>query len=250
MRAGRVKVNGEVCRKLGTKVDPDSDRVEFDDELVTLDDHHTYLLVNKPTGYVTTLDDPKGRRTVVDLLPDDTPRIWPVGRLDRDSEGLLVMTDDGKLTNLITHPSHEIAKTYRVCVAGLVQDDSEAARRLREGVELDDGYTTAPAEVDVDEHTGASTWLEIVLHEGKNRQIRRMARAVGHPVERLRRVAVGDVRLGDLEPGDHRPMTRGEVTGLYRLADADMPPRAFPDPGDTDDEELPKHRARIRDLFD
>ncbi len=257
MEAGRVRVNGEVCRKLGSKVDPDVDIVEFDGERVTLADSHVYLLLYKPTGYITSLDDPKGRPTVVDLLPDDLPRIWPVGRLDFDSSGLLLMTDDGKLTNLITHPSHEITKTYAVECRGTIEPDSSVIRRLEAGVELDDGYTTAPADVAITEQTGDTTWLELVLHEGKNRQIRRMGDAVGHPVETLRRIAVGTVHIEGLAPRDHRPMTHDEVSDLYDLAGVDMPSRAIPSDEELERQqqaidagELPNHRARKQRLFD
>ena len=226
MLDGRVRINGQICRELGTKVDPESDRVEFDDGLVTLPETFVYVLLNKPTRYITSLDDPRGRRTVVDLLPDNLPRIWPVGRLDWDSEGLLLMTNDGKLTNLITHPSHEMPKTYAVKIRGLLKEDSPQLDRLRKGVELDDGYVTRPAEVTTTSDNGRNTWLEIIIHEGKNRQIRRMFDAIDHPVITLRRIAIGTVHIGKLATGDYRHLTRDEVAKLYDIADADMPSRA------------------------
>ena len=226
MKAGRVRINGQICRELGTKVDPGEDRVEFDGQEVTLSETHTYLVLNKPEGVITTLDDPKGRRTVADLLDGDLPRVWPVGRLDYDSQGLVLMTDDGKLTNLITHPSHQMPKTYAVKIEGRLTDDTPAISRLREGVELDDGYVTRPADVEVTGHQDGDTWLKIVLHEGKNRQIRRMADAVGHSVKVLRRMAVGTVTVHGLAPGEHRPMTAEEVAELYDIAGAEMPERA------------------------
>ncbi len=230
MRDGRVRVNGEVCRTLGTKVDPACDRVEFDGQPVTLPDAFVYVLLNKPTRYITTLDDPRGRRTVVDLLPDNLPRIWPVGRLDWDSEGLLLMTNDGKLTNLITHPSHDMPKTYAVKVRGLVREDSPELERLRQGVELDDGYVTRPAQLHVTRDNGRNTWLEIVIHEGKNRQIRRMFDTIDYPVMTLRRIAIGPVRIDGLSSGDSRHLTPEEVAALYDQADASMPDRANTSP--------------------
>ena len=224
MKQGRVTINGEVCRELGSKIDPDQDSVEVDGRLIELPEDFTYILVHKPVGYVTTLDDPRGRPTVADLLDDDQPRLWPVGRLDLDSSGLLLMTDDGKLTHRLTHPSYEARKRYRVSVRGHVDDDSSALERLRNGVELDDGYVTEPADVHVVERRSASTLLDVTLTEGKNRQIRRMAEAIGHPVESLTRVAIGPIELGELEPGQSRPLTDEEIDSLYREV-GDEPPR-------------------------
>lgn len=256
MQAGRVRVNGEVCDKLGSRVDPATDRVEFDGEVVTLPDTHVYILLNKPTDFITSLDDPRGRKTVVDLLPDDLPRLWPVGRLDYDSQGLLMMTDDGKLTNLITHPSHQLPKTYAVEVQGSIERDSDKLQRLRDGVELDDGYVTAPAEASVTGGGRTQTWLEIVLHEGKNRQIRRMCKAIGHQVTTLRRIAIGTVHIKGLGPGDHRSMTHAEVADLYDFVGAEMPPRAIPSEEQLRRErqaiergELPDHEHRKKRLF-
>ena len=256
MLAGRVAINGEVCRELGTKVDPFEDRVEFDGDLVTLPDTHLYILMNKPIHYITTLDDPKDRPTVVDLLPETLPRIWPVGRLDWDSEGLLIMTNDGKLTNLITHPSHEISKTYAVKVRGLIEFDSEDLQTLRSGVDID-GYTTRPAEVKITRDNGRNTWLKVTIHEGKNRQIRRMFETVGYPVMVLRRIAIGTVHIKGLGSGSVRPMTHAEVADLYDLVDAEMPPRAIPSSRALRQEqkaikrgELPDHEERKEKLFD
>lgn len=256
MLAGRVEINGEVCRELGTKVDPGADDVAFDGDVVTLPDNYIYVLLNKPTQYITTLDDPKGRPTVVDLLPDKMPRIWPVGRLDWDSEGLLIMTDDGKLTNLITHPSHQISKTYAVKVRGLIDEDGDKLERLRNGVDID-GYVTRPAQIEVTRDNGRNTWLEVVIHEGKNRQIRRMFDTVGHPVMTLRRIAIGTIHIKGLSSGEHRPMTHDEIADLYNLVDADMPPRAVPSDRALKRERqairhgnLPDHKKRVRELFD
>ena len=227
MRQGRVRVNGEVCRELGSKVDPEADTVEVDGRTVELPDQFTYLLVHKPVDYVTTLDDPRGRKTVVDLLPDDAPRLWPVGRLDTDSSGLILMTNDGKLTHRLTHPSFEARKHYRAEVEGKLTEASGALQRLRRGVRLDDGYETEPADVDIEEVGDGSTGLDVTLTEGKNRQSRRMADAVGHPVRRLARVGIGPVALDDLSPGDSRPLTDDEIEALYREVDAQPPDRAL-----------------------
>ncbi len=217
MKQGRVEVNGEVCRELGSKVEPGRDHVEVDGNLVELPDEFTYALVHKPVGHVTTLDDPRGRPTVVDILPDDAPRLWPVGRLDQDSSGLLLMTDDGNLTHRLTHPSFEARKHYRVHLSA--PPDATTLDRLRGGVELDDGYTTVPADIDVVETGGDGATLEVTLTEGKNRQIRRMAEAVGHGVESLTRIGVGPVRLEGLEPGNWRYASDEEVRGLEREVD-------------------------------
>ena len=256
MLAGRVKINGEVCRELGTKVDPTTDVIEFDDDVVTLPETFIYVLLNKPTQYITSLDDPKGRPTVVDLLPENMPRIWPVGRLDWDSEGLLIMTNDGKLTNLITHPSHEISKTYAVKVRGLLANDSPKLHTLREGINLD-GYRTAPARVHVTRDNGRNTWLEMTIKEGKNRQIRRMFDAIGHGVMTLRRIAIGNIHIKGLSSGSHRPMTHDEISDLYDIVDAEMPERAIPSKHDLRRERkaikrghLPDHEARKERLFD
>lgn len=255
MLAGRVKINGKVCRELGTKVNPREDVVEFNGDVVTLPDTYIYILLNKPEQYITTLDDPKGRPTVVDLLPENMPRIWPVGRLDWDSEGLLIMTDDGKLTNLITHPSHEITKTYAVKVRGLLNNHSPKLQTLRDGVNID-GYVTAPAKVTVKRDNGRNTWLEIVIKEGKNRQVRRMFDAIGHSVMTLRRIAIGKIHIKGLASGNHRPMTHDEISDLYRLVGAEMPPRAIPSAKALRRErkaikrgKLPDHEARKEALF-
>lgn len=256
MLDGRVRINGEICRELGTKVDPDADTVTFDGRLVTRDENFIYVLLNKPSQYITTLDDPKGRPTVADLMPDKMPRIWPVGRLDWDTEGLLIMTNDGKLTNLITHPSHELSKTYAVKVRRLLSNDSDQLQRLREGVRLDDGYVTRPAEAVVTGDNGRNTWLEVVIREGKNRQIRRMFDAIGHPVMKLRRIAIGTIHIKGLSSSEFRPMTHDEVSDLYNLVDADMPKRAIPSDRALKRERqaiehgrLPDHEARKKKFF-
>ena len=226
MLDGRVAVNGELCTTLGSKVDPATDEVKVDGQLVELPQSYDYILLHKPKSYISTLDDPKGRPTVVDLLDDDLPRVWPVGRLDWDSEGLLLMTNDGKLTNLITHPSHQIKKTYVVRVRGTIHNQDAKIKKLRTGINLGGGETSRPASVQVMSDHGTTTDLQVGIHEGKNRQIRRMFDAVGHEVLRLQRVAIGPLTIGTLPPGKTRRLRPQEVADLYEWMDAEMPKRA------------------------
>ncbi len=227
IEAGRVVVNGEVCTELGTKVDPESAVVEVDGNRVELPVTYVYILLNKPRGYITTLDDPEDRPIVIDLLPEKMPRIWPVGRLDWDSEGLLLLTNDGKLTHLLTHPSFEVEKRYAVKVRGSMKDDSPELRQLQTGVELDDGLTK-PAQVALRAHTDKHTWLEFAIHEGRNRQIRRMCEAVGKDVLRLRRLSLGNISIEGVSPGAYRPLLPEEVIELYKCVGERAPEKARP----------------------
>jgi len=204
--AGRVQVNGETITELGSKADPDRDRIHVDGKPITLPKQHTYLLLNKPVGCVSTVHDPRGRPTVMDLV-DTKKRLYPVGRLDLLSEGFLLLTDDGPLTQRLTHPSYEHDKVYHVWVDGT--PTKRALQHLREGIELEDGLTR-PAKVRVMRRESGGAWLRFVIHEGRNRQLRRMCRAVGHPVRRVIRVSVGPLTLGDLQPGKYRRLTRKE----------------------------------------
>ncbi len=215
--AGRVTVDGEVAA-LGRRVDPATVRVELDGALVPVAPDLVYYLVNKPDGLITTADDPQGRPTVMSLVPAE-PRVFAVGRLDRTTEGLLILTNDGALSQLLTHPSHGVAKEYVAEVAGGTPGPG-ALRALREGVDLDDGRT-APAEVGV----LAPGVLRLVIHEGRNRQVRRMCGAVGHPVERLVRTRIGPLRDTSLPPGRWRHLEAGEVRALAAAAS----PRAGPE---------------------
>jgi 23S rRNA pseudouridine2605 synthase len=207
---GRVTVDGEVAI-LGRRVDVQTARVEVDGILLPVAPDLVYYLVNKPAGVVTTAADPQGRRTVLDLVPED-PRVFPVGRLDRDTEGLLILTNDGALAQLLSHPSHGVDKEYVAEVAGGTPPPG-ALRRLRQGVELEDG-PTAPAEVGV----LSPGVLRLVIHEGRNRQVRRMCDAIGHPVRRLVRTRIGTLRDTSLPPGRWRPLTGTEVRGLAGAA--------------------------------
>ena len=208
---GRVRVNGELAF-LGRRVDPERDSIEVDGVPIGIRPDLVYYLLNKAAGVVSTADDPQGRATVLDAVPD-TPRVFPVGRLDMDTEGLLLLTNDGDLTHRLTHPSFGVEKEYVAEVQGT--PSRGALRRLREGVELDDG-PTAPARVSLLE----PTVLKIVIHEGRNRQVRRMCEAVGHPVARLVRTRIGSLRDQTLGPGAWRPLEPAEVRALERAVDA------------------------------
>ena len=203
-------MNGKVVSDLSTRVES-GDIVELDGEPVVLPESHTYVILNKPPGYVVTMSDPQGRPTVGDLLSDLGAKVVPVGRLDAPTEGLLILTDDGDVAHRVAHPSFEIDKVYEVVAIGALSE-SDAAR-LSGGIELD-GRTTAPAEVRVlSTERNVSTVL-ITIHEGRKRQVRRMFEAIGHPVKRLRRVRIGPVELGDLRSGRWRRLTGEEVSSL------------------------------------
>ncbi len=215
---GRVMVNGEVVRTLGSKADPGAD-IRVDGRRIKLVARPRYIAMYKPKGYVTTRRDPEGRPTVIDLL-GDAGYIYPVGRLDYDSEGLLLLTTDGDLAAKLMHPRHEVEKEYEVIVAGV--PDPPAIDKLRRGVYID-GRRTAPAEVHaghVVKSSRPTTQLTITLHEGRNRQIRKMCSAVGLPVRDLRRVRMGSVSLGRLRPGEWRDLTPREVETLKRASEA------------------------------
>lgn len=217
---GRVSVNREVVRTLGTKADPSTDEVRVDGRRLRFDVRPRYILLNKPRGYVTTRQDPEGRRTVMDLLTDVREYVYPVGRLDYDSEGLLLLTSDGDLAARLMHPRHGVERVYEAIVVG--SPEEESLEKLRRGVFLD-GDRTAPSHVRRDGLIGKgrhqATKLTITLREGRNRQVRRMCAAIGHPVRKLRRVRMGPIRLGDLPPGRWRNLSAPEVESLKR-ADA------------------------------
>jgi 23S rRNA pseudouridine2605 synthase len=207
---GRVTVNGEVA-ELGVKVEPTTDEVRLDGERVNVDPDRVYVLLNKPRGVVTTTDDPQGRRTVLDLvqLPQ---RLFPVGRLDQDTEGLLLLTNDGELANRLMHPSYEVERIYVALVPGPVRGGTFAA--IRQGVELEDGIAR-PRSIRQLEQERSKALLEIVMTEGRKREVRRMLGAVGLTVERLARVAYGGVELGDLRQGKWRFLTQTEIGRLH-----------------------------------
>ena len=225
---GRVLVDGTRA-ELGMRVDPDEARITVDGSPVITRTDLVYYLLNKPGRVMTTAHDPEGRPTVLELVPAE-PRVFPVGRLDYDTEGLLLLTNDGELTQLLTHPSHGVAKTYLVEVRGV--PNAAAVRALRTGVTLEDGKT-APARVRVVDRHGDRTAIELTIHEGRNRQVRRMCEAIGHPVERLVRTRVGSLRDDRLAPGAWRELRQSEVHRLYADAVAAAEDQR-PNPTDAD----------------
>ena len=210
---GRVAVNGKIVTEMGVQVDPETDDVRVDGNALAGQGDFHYILLNKPKNVVTTMSDPEGRATIVDVLPDFGQRVYPVGRLDYATEGLLLLTNDGQLAHHIAHPSHTMEKTYEAQVHGAL--GKEALRRLREGVDLD-GRMTAPAKVVVVEEWQGGMALHLTIHEGRNRQIRRMIEAVGGRVGYLRRIGLGPLTLqGITEPGQWRRLTTREVERLW-----------------------------------
>jgi 23S rRNA pseudouridine2605 synthase len=213
--AGRVQVDGQTIRELGVRVDAKRQAVHVDGVRIQVDTSMVYLALNKPPGVVSTMDDPEGRPSLGDLLIGREERLFHVGRLDAATEGLLLLTNDGDLANRLSHPSHEVQKTYLAEVAGPVKKD--VGKRLRAGIELEDG----PAKVDsfrvVDARPGKAL-VEIVLHEGRNHIVRRLLAAVGHPVEQLVRTQVGPIKLGDLRSGRTRSLHGDELGRLFEAA--------------------------------
>lgn len=208
--AGSVKVNGRTAQ-IGDKIDPRLDTVTVLGQRVRQTERAVYLMLYKPRGVLTTMSDDRGRKCVPELLRDVPERVYPIGRLDKDSEGLLLLTNDGEFANLMMHPSHHIPKTYRVTVRPSVSDAQIA--KMTEGMEID-GRMTAPTEVRVLEREENRVVLEVVLHEGRNRQIRKMCDALGLEVARLKRTAMGPVKLGMLRQGEYRELTEEEVQKL------------------------------------
>jgi 23S rRNA pseudouridine2605 synthase len=213
---GRVEVDGQVVTELGVRVDPATAVIHVDGLRIQLDQAKVTLALNKPLGVVSTMDDPKGRPTVADLIKNREERLFHVGRLDADSEGLQLLTNDGELANRLSHPKYEIAKTYLVTVEGEVYP--RVGRELLKGVELDDGVAKMDA-VHVLQQIDGFAMLEVVLHEGRNRIVRRMFEAVGHPVTRLVRTRIGPIVLGDLKPGRTRVLGRTELGTLMNAVD-------------------------------
>jgi len=210
IEAGRVAVDGEVVTKLGTNVDPELNKVRVDGVLLKKQ-KLVYYAVNKPVGVVTTNRDPHGRPRVIDLVPPDE-RVFPVGRLDRNSEGLILLTNDGELAQRLTHPKFGVRKVYRVTVAGKV--DGETMKQMRKGVYVAEGFVRVEG-AKLLKSRARSTEMEIILREGKNREIRRILARLGHKVQTLRRIAVGPLRLGDVPPGAYRIVRREEVKKLW-----------------------------------
>lgn len=211
--AGKVKINGHIA-EIGTKVDPKRDKVTVRGKAVVPVNEKVYIMLNKPRGFVTTMSDELGRKTVSDLVADAGNRIFPVGRLDRDSEGLLIMTNDGDFANKLTHPSSHVNKTYRVTVKGVAEE--EQLLKMKEGIVLD-GRKTLPCDCFVAERKPDRTVLIFVLNEGRNRQIRRMCEEVGLEVLRLKRTEIAGVKLGMLPQGKWRPLNEREMRRLTNI---------------------------------
>ncbi len=216
---GRVRVNGQVVTELGTKADANKDHIKVDGKLINPRQPLTYIMLNKPAGFVTTMSDPEGRPTVQDLLKGVKVRVYPVGRLDYNTEGLLLLTNDGDFAHLITHPKHEFPKTYRAKIKGVLEDHQ--IKTLEDGIYLDDGKT-APAKIKKVSKEEANSWLEITIHEGRKRQVRRMFDRVGHSVIKLKRVRTGNLLLGELPEGAMRYLAPEEVEALKDLAVKDQ----------------------------
>ena len=212
---GRVTVNGRVVKELGSKADAERDHLKVDGKLIRPKQPQAYLMLNKPRGFVTTLSDPERRPTVLDLLKGVKHRVFPVGRLDYETEGLLLLTNDGDLAHALMHPSYEVSKTYLVKVKGVLTD--EQIKKLERGVPLVD-RKTAPCTIRKIQKTQENSWVEVTLHEGKKRQVRRMLENTGHPVLKLKRIRYAFLELAGLLPGQYRYLTPQEVKRLKTLA--------------------------------
>lgn len=208
---GRVTLNGVPVASLGTKADQDKDEIRIDGKLVSPETAKIYLALHKPRGYVTSLKDPEGRKIVTDLLPHVPERLFPIGRLDYDSEGLLLLTNDGDFAYRLEHPRFRIPKTYRVKARGRLTGNE--MHHLAKGITLEDGIFR-PTAIRIEKINKESCWLVLTVTEGRNRVIRRGFAALGHTVERLVRVAIGDLQLGDLREGEHRFLTKREIRAL------------------------------------
>lgn len=213
---GRVMVNGELVDYMGCEVDPDADLVEVDGERIKPEAKKYYIMLNKPKGYVTTVNDEFDRATVMELVKDVHARIYPVGRLDYDTEGLLLLTNDGDFANKLTHPSNETEKGYIARIDASL--DRDALKSLREGVTLDDGSLTAPARVEIMKVLKHGCEVKVTIHEGKNRQVRRMFEAVGANVYSLKRISIGNLTLGNLPEGKWRHLNDAEKNRLLGSA--------------------------------
>ena len=211
---GLVKVNGKIIVEQGYIVDPDKDLVKVDGKTIKLERNKIYIMINKPVGYVTTLKDEKDRRIVTDLIEGVEERIYPVGRLDIDTSGLLLLTNDGDLTQKLTHPSNEVVKRYIAVVEG-VPNRSEL-QRFRYGINID-GRKTAPATIKIAKRYEDESILDISIHEGRNRQVKKMCEAINHPVKKLKRVSIGEIELGGLEIGNWRYLNEEELDFLNSL---------------------------------
>ena len=211
---GRVKVNDIVVNELGTKVDPEKDIVKVDDKIIKKRDK-VYIVLNKPEGYITSVKDQFNRPTVLDLLRGVKERVFPVGRLDYNTSGLLILTNDGDLSYKITHPKHKVVKTYIALIKGI--PDEADLERFRKGLKIEEDFITSPAEIEILKTYKNSSLVRIKIHEGRNRQIRKMCAAIGHPVMKLTRESIGKITLGGLKKGDWRYLTDEEIEYLKNL---------------------------------
>lgn len=217
--AGSVEVDGKVVTELGTTINPTTQKVKVNGKLVKVQES-VCILLHKPVSYVTTVSDPEGRRTVLDLVSGISSRVYPVGRLDYDTSGLLLLSNDGELTYRLLHPRHHVDKVYRATILGMPTTDE--VRKLQTGVQLEDGVTS-PAEVAVLRNHPLESVIELTIREGRNRQVRRMLEAVDHPVKRLKRIKFGPLELGHLATGEWRYLTVDELTALYTSVDLPVP---------------------------
>ena len=215
--AGRVTVNGEVVKELGTKADPDKDHIKVNGKLINpqlQSREKVYVLLNKPKGYLSSVSDPEGRPLVTELLPPSLGKIHPVGRLDFNTEGLLILTNDGDFTNYVTAARNRVEKVYEVKVKGVPTDSG--IERLRRGITLEDGTRTAPAKITKLNETKTNAWYGVLLHQGRNQQVRRMFEVIGHSVLKLRRTRIGFLTDEDLKPGYWRHLAPGEVARMMK----------------------------------
>jgi 23S rRNA pseudouridine2605 synthase len=215
--AGRVTVNGEVIKELGTKADPEKDHIKVNGKLINpqlQSREKLYVLLNKPKGYLSSVSDPEGRPLVTELLPPSLGKLHPVGRLDFNTEGLLLLTNDGDFTNYVTAARNRVEKVYEVKVKGVPTES--AVERLRRGITLEDGTRTAPAKIQLLNETKTNAWYEVLLHQGRNQQVRRMFELIGHSVLKLRRTRIGFLRDEDLKLGYWRLLSPGEVGRIMK----------------------------------
>jgi 23S rRNA pseudouridine2605 synthase len=212
IRQGKVRVDGKVVTEMGTKVDSETQNIECDGVALVSREEKVYILLNKPTGYLSTVDDPQGRPIVTDLLKNIAERVYPVGRLDLNTEGALLLTNDGEMAQKILHPSHEVNKTYVAKVKGV--PGKKKLDALSKGIELE-GRKTWPASIKVLKTLAQSTVIQIVIHEGRKRQVRKMFEAIGHPVLALKRTAYGQLQLGGLGPGKYRFLTPRDIKFIF-----------------------------------
>lgn len=211
---GLVKLNGKIVTEQGIEIDPDKDIVMVDNKTIRLEEHKIYIMLNKPLGYVTTMDDEKDRKIIIDLIDNVDERIYPIGRLDMDTSGLMLLTNDGKVTNKITHPRNEVVKKYIAIVNGT--PNKLELTKFRKGLMID-GKRTSPATIKIMKNYETESILEIEINEGRNRQIRKMCEAINHPIKKLKRVSIGEIQLGGLPVGEWRHLDEEEMKYIKSL---------------------------------